>query len=189
MDQINALLDKASEMCGAKNDSDLAKRLGVRHTAVSNWRHGRAKPDVVTAEKLAKMTNGNLARIVAMIEESRAQSAAAKAVWRKIASAAAILIAVYTYKHLGGDHADLAMMIPFLHSGTVVGIANRSRTASMARNLRKWFTAVTGAVRGPLWTIHGGKLNGPGGMTVSAWILTAALWRASRLADRMRKRA
>jgi hypothetical protein len=38
------------------------------------------------------------------------------------------------------------------------------------------------------WTIRGGKLNDPGGMTFSARILTA-LWRAGRLADRMRRRA
>lgn len=96
MDHVNSLLDKATEMCGTKNDSDLARRLGVRHTTVSNWRHGRAKPDVIAAEKLAKMTHGNLAKIVAVIEESRALSAEAKPVWRRIAAAAVIFLAVYT---------------------------------------------------------------------------------------------
>lgn len=119
MNHIDELLDNAIRMCGAKNDSDLAKRLGVRHTAVSNWRHNRAKPDVVTAEKLARMTNANLTHVVGMIEASRAQSAAAKAVWRKIAAAAAVLLAVYTATT---PHAVSAANL--LHNQTVIGISH-----------------------------------------------------------------
>lgn len=119
MDAVNALLDNAKKMCGIGTDSELAARLRVRPSAVSNWRNGRAKPDVVAAAALAEMTNEKLARVVALLEEARAVSKEAKAIWRKIATAAVVCLAVYT--SIGTPPARAA---GFDNNAHVVGITH-----------------------------------------------------------------
>lgn len=96
MFDVNKLLDNAMKACGYTTDTQLAKRLNVRHSAVSNWRSGRAMPDVVSAAALADLSGEKLQRVIAAIEEGRAKSAKAKAIWRSIATAAAMVLAVYT---------------------------------------------------------------------------------------------
>lgn len=92
--QINALLDAAKATGDIGTDSALAGRLGVTKQAVSNWRHGSKLPDAVACEKLAVLSGFPLVRVIGMVGEQRAISTAEKAVWRKLATAAALALAV-----------------------------------------------------------------------------------------------
>lgn len=89
---INILLDKAKEQCGVQMEKDLAKRLGVSPQAVSNYRKGRALPDPVVSATLAGLTGVPLARVLGIVGEARAISREEKAVWRKLAATAMLLI-------------------------------------------------------------------------------------------------
>jgi hypothetical protein len=92
---INNLLDKAKEICRVTYDKDLAPRLGVKPTAVSNYRKGVSLPDAVVCATLAGLTGEPLARVLGIVGEARAISREEKAVWRKLAgSVAALLLAV-----------------------------------------------------------------------------------------------
>jgi hypothetical protein len=77
-----------------QTDLALARKLGVVASAVSNWRNGRALPDEVACEKLANMAGIPVLRVIASIAEQRAISPSSKAVWRRLASAAVVLLMV-----------------------------------------------------------------------------------------------
>ena len=89
---VNKLLDNAKEVCGVKFDKDLATRLHVTQPAISNYRKGVSLPDPVVCERIAKITGVPLAKVLGVVGEARAISHAEKAVWRKLASAAAIVL-------------------------------------------------------------------------------------------------
>lgn len=88
---VNGLLDRAKETTGVKTDGELAGKLGVKPSAVSNYRHGRAQPDAVTCATLAGLTGEPLAKVLGIVGEARAISREEKAVWRKLAATVAVL--------------------------------------------------------------------------------------------------
>ncbi|MDV3463300.1 DUF3693 domain-containing protein [Stenotrophomonas sp. C960] len=88
---VNSLLDQAKEACGVSYDKDLAPRLGVRPSAISNYRKGVSHPDAVVCATLAGLTGVPLARVLGVIGEARAISREEKAVWRKLAATAMAL--------------------------------------------------------------------------------------------------
>lgn len=88
---VNSLLDQAKEACGVSYDKDLAPRLGVRPSAISNYRKGVSHPDAVVCATLAGLTGVPLARVLGVIGEARAISREEKAVWRKLAATALAL--------------------------------------------------------------------------------------------------
>ncbi|HRF84221.1 MAG TPA: helix-turn-helix transcriptional regulator [Pseudoxanthomonas sp.] len=91
---VNSLLDQAKKATDSATDGELAKRLGVKPSAVSNYRHGRALPDTVVCATLAGLTGEPLARVLGVVGEARAISREEKAVWRKLAATAALALVV-----------------------------------------------------------------------------------------------
>ncbi|WP_202840826.1 helix-turn-helix domain-containing protein [Luteimonas saliphila] len=89
---VNKLLDQAKDAAGVSTDKGLSEHLGLSHGAVSNWRKGRALPDVVTCEKLAVLCGIPAIHVIAGINEARAISAAEKKVWRRLAAAIALSV-------------------------------------------------------------------------------------------------
>ena len=79
------------EACGVSYDKDLAPRLGVRPSAISNYRKGVSHPDAVVCATLAGLTGVPLACVLGVIGEARAISREEKAVWRKLAATAMAL--------------------------------------------------------------------------------------------------
>jgi transcriptional regulator with XRE-family HTH domain len=95
MSTIDELLDAAKKAAKAGNDTELAKALGIRPAAVSNYRRGVSLPNAVVCATLAGLTGTPLARVLGIVGEARAISSDEKAVWRKLAATAmAALLAV-----------------------------------------------------------------------------------------------
>jgi len=109
MDAVNKLLDSARETCSPRNDKALAAALHVGAPAVSNWRHGRAYPDAVACARIADLCGVPLAQVLGIVGEARALSRDEKAVWRRLAHAAMLVIAT-----------GPAMAAHFAYSGLVV---------------------------------------------------------------------
>lgn len=91
MSTIDALLDAAMKAVHAKNDTELAKALGIRPAAVSNYRRGVSLPNAVVCATLAGLTGEPLAKVLGVVGEARAISSDEKAVWRKLAATALTL--------------------------------------------------------------------------------------------------
>lgn len=89
---VNFLLDKAKEVCGVEYDKDLAPRLGVKPSAISNYRKNVSHPDPVVCATLAGLTGIPLAKVLGVIGEARAISREEKAVWRKLAATAMMVM-------------------------------------------------------------------------------------------------
>lgn len=94
MKTVDELLDAAKAATGAQTDKELAAKLGVKNTAVSNYRRGVSLPDAVVCATLAGLTGEPLARVLGVVGEARAISREEKAVWRKLAATAALLAVV-----------------------------------------------------------------------------------------------
>ncbi len=88
---VNFLLDKAKKVCMVEFDKDLAPRLGVKPTSISNYRKGVSLPDPVVCATLAGLTGEPLAKVIGIVGEARAISSDEKAVWRKLAATAMTL--------------------------------------------------------------------------------------------------
>ncbi len=110
MDGLKQLLDKAKAAKALKTDGALADALKVSPGAVSNWRHGKNLPDAVQCAKLAEMSGEPLARVLGMIGEARAISREEKAVWRRLATAASVALALAAHSGIAG--ALYIMSIP-----------------------------------------------------------------------------
>lgn len=89
---VNFLLDTAKKVCGVEYDKDLAPRLGVKPSAISNYRKNVSHPDPVVCATLAGLTGVPLAKVLGVIGEARAISREEKAVWRKLAATAMALL-------------------------------------------------------------------------------------------------
>lgn len=94
MQELQKLLDKVRKSRSLNSDAALARALGVKPQTMSNWRKGHNLPDAVACARLAELSGEPLARVLGMIGEARAISAAEKAVWRRLAEAAVVLLAV-----------------------------------------------------------------------------------------------
>ena len=91
---LNELLDACRSAAKLTSDNQLAGKLGVSRQAVSNWRHGNNAPDALACAAIAKMTGFKLATVIGIAGEARAISPSEKAIWRRLATAAAIILAV-----------------------------------------------------------------------------------------------
>jgi transcriptional regulator with XRE-family HTH domain len=88
------LLDAAKAAQGWKSDYRLCKALGVTSSRLGNWRSGRNTPDDGMVLRLAQLAGIDPARVLAGIAAERSSDAEVKRAWLKIATAAAVLLAV-----------------------------------------------------------------------------------------------
>lgn len=84
---FNEVLARAKTGAGVTSDYAFAKALGVARNSVSRYRNGIGYPDPVVCEKLANFSGIPLNRVLGIVGEARAISAAEKKVWRRLAAA------------------------------------------------------------------------------------------------------
>lgn len=92
MTGINEILDKIKETRSIASDNALAGLLGQSRQNVSNWRRAKSQPDAVACARIAELSGEPLARVLGIAGEARAISREEKAVWRKLAAAAAMVV-------------------------------------------------------------------------------------------------
>lgn len=151
---IGELLDEARKATGARTDTELAKKLGVTANSVSNYRSGYSLPKAAVCERLAKITGKKPLSVIAIVEEQRAISTEDKAVWRRLASAAALLLSVGVLGGLAAHPDAQARPGSISHNYDRMHIMS-FRLRRLARTLRVsiWRLACSQpAYRGPIWT-------------------------------------
>ena len=94
----------AKARTGAPSDYRLAKNLGVTPQAVSNWRAGRAWPDLLRLYQMATMAQVQPQVVIADIERDRAEMAGRAdqaGAWRewleKSAAAACVMVSLLSF--------------------------------------------------------------------------------------------
>lgn len=84
---VQGIIDAAKSARGFSSDNQLAIAIGTTRAAVSGWRHSKHLPDTLACEKLADFSGIPLHRVLGIVGEARAISAAEKKVWRRLATA------------------------------------------------------------------------------------------------------
>lgn len=82
---VAALLDKAKVMHRLPSDYKLAVVMGVRLTTLTNYRTGKTLPDARIIGLLCDLTGDDPALLAAEIEEQRAATPEARAIWHQVA--------------------------------------------------------------------------------------------------------
>ncbi|MCW0386829.1 hypothetical protein NB722_001368 [Xanthomonas sacchari] len=171
---VNFLLDKAKKACGVEFDKDLAPRLGVKPTSISNYRKGVSLPDPVVCATLAGLTGEPLAKVLGIVGEARAISSDEKAVWRKLAATA---MGVLLFIGAALPHEAKAATINALQESHTIHYAKfyiwpcggcaGSVSASLVRVLFTWIV--------PLFDFKG-FFSREGHDPGNAWTLFAPVW-------------
>ena len=94
MNTTNKLLDKYLETCYAKQDKEIASKLRVRQSTVSNWRAARAHPDADSIERMATAIGEPVGPWLAQIEAERARTPANRQVWLRLAATLGTTLAI-----------------------------------------------------------------------------------------------
>lgn len=141
MSAVTDIIDTAKERAGITSDNALAIRMEVTRAAVSAWRNGKAYPDEVSCAKLADLAGLRLNHVLGTIGEARAISREAKAVWRRLASAAAVVLAVLLTGAPNRADALIAganrTALPQMNQTSALYIMRR-----MKRSLRRFFVGI-----------------------------------------------
>lgn len=82
---IAALLDKAKVIHRLSSDYKLALVMGVKPTTLANYRNGKTLPDARVIGLICDLTGDDAAILAAEIEEQRANTDEARALWHQVA--------------------------------------------------------------------------------------------------------
>lgn len=89
MRTVNELLDQVKANSGIQSDYRLAKTLNLTINTISNYRHGRSRPDDLVLSKLAELGGipaDQVELLAVTLQAERATTDEARALWQRIAS-------------------------------------------------------------------------------------------------------
>ena len=95
-----AYLDAVKKAAHLRSDYALAKFLQVKQPTVSSYRRGRSLPDDTVCERIAAALDVPVERLIATMEAERTKDARRRAMWLKMAKAAAVVAFVVVSTHL-----------------------------------------------------------------------------------------
>lgn len=89
MRTVNEFLDQVKLNSGIESDYRLAKTLNLTLNTMSNYRHGRSRPDDLVLSKLAELGNipaEQVELLAVSLQAERASTDEARAMWHRIAA-------------------------------------------------------------------------------------------------------
>ncbi len=104
---IAALIDKAKVMHRLSSDYKLALVMGISHVTLLSYRQGKTLPDTRVIAKICELTGDDPALMAVQIEEQRAKTDEARALWHQVA------------ERLQAAAATAVFAVAFLVSGMV----------------------------------------------------------------------
>jgi transcriptional regulator with XRE-family HTH domain len=91
--KANEWITRAAEVAGTTSDYGLAKRLGITRQGVSSYRRGKTLMDDDTCIVVAEILEIDPIKIIADQNAERAKTDRARAFWKRIGAAAAVILA------------------------------------------------------------------------------------------------
>lgn len=86
MISIANLLDAAKAKAGIDSDYRLAKVIGITHSVISAYRHGKSMPNEKILSQLCALSGHDVGVVAAQVQAERAQSPEGKSMWMTIAA-------------------------------------------------------------------------------------------------------
>ena len=105
--KIEELLDAAQKKLGVNSDYALAKRAGMKKTAVSNYRTGKSRPDEEACFKLAIILGIDPAAVIALVKAERETEPEKAAFWKGQVKRYAAVLAVLAMLNSGSVAAAM----------------------------------------------------------------------------------
>lgn len=113
MSTTQALLERWKKKKGLDNNSEAARALKVRPSAVSHWQTGRAHANPAVAARMAEDCGLDVLPILAAIEADRAHDGETRRVWARYGRGAFVALVM-----LAGTVVGPAKAEPPGHDGT-----------------------------------------------------------------------
>lgn len=142
MRTVNELLDQVKANSGIQSDYRLAKTLNLTLNTMSNYRHGRSRPDDLVLSKLAELGGippEQVELLAVTLQIERATTDEARALWQRIASrlqagalhsvVLALLVSVGLITTTPNAHATVTALDAQKMSGSVYYVNIISRRA------------------------------------------------------------
>jgi predicted transcriptional regulator len=125
MFSVANLLDAAKEKASIDSDYRLAKVIGITHSVVSAYRHGKSMPNDKILAQICALSGDDVAVVAAQIQAERSQSPEGKTMWMMIA------------KRLSGGASTAILSVVFAIS-LIAGYAEPARAAALnhAQNVK-----------------------------------------------------
>lgn len=86
MDLSHELIEKAKLASGCPTDMAFSKKLGIKHSTLSNWRRGASKPSPGLVWKMCEIAHLNHALYMVGIEADRAIDLETAQAWQRMRS-------------------------------------------------------------------------------------------------------
>lgn len=83
---IANLLDSAKAKANIESDYRLAKIIGITHSVVSAYRHGKSMPNEKILAQLCALSGDDVGVVAAQVQAERAQSPEGKSMWMMVAA-------------------------------------------------------------------------------------------------------
>lgn len=129
MNATNRTLDRLADRYTARSNYALAKLLDVSQATVGNYRHEKTGMSDDIAIKAAELLQEDACALVAALQEERAETDAARKVWRQIAGRLRRTAAVVTI--------GIAGILGFSHSPTSQAASSESTRINIMVNRRR----------------------------------------------------
>lgn len=163
MQTVTDFLDQVKANSGIQSDYKLAQVMGLTTNTISNYRHGRSRPDDLVLSKLAQLGNipaDQVELLAVTLQAERAVTDEARHMWQRIAARLqagavhsallAVLVGVGFFGSSPSAHATAAqpdtaarlyIMLSFLRAIFGTGKARRASTAARFCHVQSPFAA------------------------------------------------
>lgn len=115
---IADLLERAKAGANIETDYRLAKVIGITHSVISSYRHGKSMPNDKILTQICALSGDDVAVVAAQIQAERAQSDEGKTLWLMIA------------KRLSGGTSP-AILSVLIAIGLIAATPDSARAASV----------------------------------------------------------
>lgn len=122
METLDDILNAAIKASGANSQADFARKIGVSHPTITNWKTGRSTPDAYALMELQKILKMDARELLAIIEAERAKDEKRREYWQDVkksfrTTSAAALAAIALFFSVGmSNKAEAADITKACHA-------------------------------------------------------------------------
>lgn len=84
METLDDILEAAIKASGATSQADFARKIGVAHPTITNWKTRRSTPDAYALMELQKILKMDARELLAIIEAERSKDEKRREYWVEI---------------------------------------------------------------------------------------------------------
>lgn len=125
METLDEIIDAAIKASGANSQADFARKIGVSHPTITNWKTRRSTPDAYALMELQKILKKDARELLAIIEAERAKDSNRREYWNEVkksfrTTSAAALVGLALFLSIGQPNSAEAKEFTIKHDNSYV---------------------------------------------------------------------